>query len=113
MLVMNLEQLHKKLLAAARANPPTDRVPYAFEKRIMARIALTPAVDAWALWGRALWRAAAPCVVLAVALGAASFLRTEQHPSPSNAATVETVDLSQHFENTLLAGVNDSAEETW
>ena len=31
---MNLEPLQKKLLAAARAHPPSDRVPYAFEQRI-------------------------------------------------------------------------------
>ena len=108
---MNLEQLHKKLLAAARANPPGDRVPYAFSKRIMARIAESPAVDAWAVWGRALWRAAAPCVALALVLGAVTFLRTEM-AQPANGPVVETVDLSQHFENTMLAGVNES-EEVW
>lgn len=108
---MNLEQLHKKLLAAARTNPPGDRVPFAFSKRIMARIAETPAVDAWAIWGRALWRAAAPCVALALVLGAVSFLRTEAN-STSSGPAVETVDLSQHFENTMLAAVNES-EEVW
>ena len=36
---MNLAELERKLIAAARANPPSDRVPYAFEKRIMARLA--------------------------------------------------------------------------
>ena len=56
-------------------------------------------------------------VVLAVALvlGAASFLRTEPHPSSStttNGNTAEIVDLSQHFENTMLAGVNEP-EEVW
>ena len=108
--VMNLEQLHKKLLAAARANPPGDGVPYAFHKRIMARIAEAPAVDAWAVWGRALWRAAAPCVALALVLGAVSFLRTDS--SVTSGPTVETVDLSQHFETTMLAAVNES-EEVW
>ena len=29
---MNLAELERKLIAAARANPPSDRVPYAFEK---------------------------------------------------------------------------------
>ena len=57
---MNLAELERKLIAAARANPPSDRVPYAFEKRIMARLAARPVADGWALWARALWRAAAP-----------------------------------------------------
>ena len=39
---MNLAELERKLIAAARANPPSDRVPYAFEKRIMARLAARP-----------------------------------------------------------------------
>ena len=53
---MNLAELERKLIAAARANPPSDRVPYAFEKRIMARLAAWPVADSWALWARALWR---------------------------------------------------------
>ena len=35
---MNLVELQKKLLAAARTDVPGDQVPYAFEKRIMALI---------------------------------------------------------------------------
>src|SRR2546429_320289 len=41
---MNLAELHKKLLAAARAHQPRADVPYAFEKRVMARLAGKPAV---------------------------------------------------------------------
>ena len=46
---MNLAELEQKLVAAARANPPSDGVPYAFEKRIMARLATRPVMDDWAL----------------------------------------------------------------
>lgn len=35
---MKLAALQKKLLAAAKANPPADRVPLAFEKRILANL---------------------------------------------------------------------------
>ena len=56
---MNLDDLQKKLLAAARSHPPVDAVPYAFEKRIMARLgAARNVADGWTFWGRALWRAA-------------------------------------------------------
>jgi hypothetical protein len=95
---MNLAELEQKLVAAARANPPSDRVPYAFEKRILARLAARPVVDAWALWARALWRAAAPCVAIMLLLGAWSFFA----PHSSTSAN----DLSQELEKTLLAAVD-------
>jgi hypothetical protein len=95
---MNLAKLEQKLGAAARANPPSDRVPYAFEKRIMARLAARPVVDDWALWARALWRAAAPCAAIMLLLGAWSFFAPPRN-APAN-------DLSQQLEQTLLAAVD-------
>jgi hypothetical protein len=104
---MNLAELERKLIAAARANPPSDRVPYAFEKRIMARLVARPVVDDWALWGRALWRAAAPCVAIMLLLGAWSFF------APPTSASAN--DLSQELEQTLLAAVDQdqTADSTW
>jgi hypothetical protein len=95
---MNLAELEQKLVSAARANPPSDRVPYAFEKRIMARVAARPVVDDWALWARALWRAAAPCAAIMLLLGAWSFFAPPVN-APAN-------DLSQQLEQTLLAAVD-------
>jgi hypothetical protein len=95
---MNLAELEKKLVAAARANPPSEGVPYAFEKRIMARLATRPVMDDWALWARALWRAAAPCAAIMLLLGAWSFFAP-----PSSAPSS---DLSQQLEQTLLAAVD-------
>jgi hypothetical protein len=66
---LNLANLHKRLIAVARANPPSDQVPYAFEKRILARLASLPAVDEWAGWVRALWCSACVCAVIAMSLG--------------------------------------------
>ena len=78
---MNLAELERKLIAAARANPPSDRVPYAFEKRILARLAARPTLDRWELWGRALWRAAAPCIAIMLLLRRMVVLRAAaQHP---------------------------------
>lgn len=104
---MNLAELERKLLATARANPPSDRVPYAFEKRIMALLAAQPVMDGWALWGRALWRAAAPCAAIMLLLGAWSWLTPQSSP-PAN-------DLSQALEQTLLAAVDQdqSLDSTW
>ena len=104
---MNLAKLEQKLVAAARANPPSERVPYAFEKRIMARLAARPVVDDWALWARALWRAAAPCAAIMLLLGAWSFF-TPPSSTPAN-------DLSQDLEKTLLAAVDQdqTTDSTW
>jgi hypothetical protein len=104
---MNTEELRKKLLAAARANPPGDHVPLAFEKRILAHLAAKPAADIAALWARALWRAAVPCVAVTVLLGAFSFMPTS---TPTNVTNEE--DLSQTFEQSLLAS-SDQQEELW
>jgi anti-sigma-K factor RskA len=104
---MNLVELQNKLLAAARANPPSDRVPFAFEQRIMARLKAQPALDECALWARALWRAAAPCVALTLMLaGWAAFTPARHMPS---------TDLSQEIENTVLAAVDQEppADSTW
>jgi len=96
---MNLEQLHQKLIAAARSDAPTDRVPYAFEQRILARLTPPPNVELAALWARALWRAAVPCVALTILLAALSFSMTSSDSSAWSGAD----DLSQQFEQALLA----------
>ena len=97
---MNIAELQNKLLAAARANPPGDRVPYAFEKRVLALLAARAATDPLVLWVRGLWRAAVSCAVIALLLGVWAF----SHPTVSARAD----DLSQNFENTLLASVDQS-----
>ena len=55
---MNLAELQKKLIAAARANVPGNQVPYAFEKRVTALLVSRVAPDDMTLWVRGLWRAA-------------------------------------------------------
>ena len=95
---MNLDELHQKLITTARANPPSERVPFAFEKRIMARLPAQFVHDEWALWARALWRAAASCVAVMLLFSAWTLL-APNHAAPAN-------DLSQEFENTLLAAVD-------
>ena len=62
---MNLDPLHRKLVEVARKNPPPTQVPYAFEKRIMARLSHGSApTDPWLSWSIGLWRATVPCLVL-------------------------------------------------
>ena len=99
---MNPAELQKKLTAAARANPPGDQVPYAFEKRVMALLASRATTDNLVLWARGLWRAAVSCTAIALLLGVWACF----NPASSTGAE----DLSQNFESTLLAAVDQSAQ---
>lgn len=105
---MNLDQLQHKLIAAARTVKPSDCVPYAFEKRIMARLTEGARVDLLGAWSAALWRSAAGCVAV-VALSSLVTL------SISNNAP-ET-DFSQEFETAVFASADspsvDSVDEAW
>ena len=103
---MNLAELERKLIAAARSRPVSEKVPYAFEQRIMAHLRERSARDAWSLWARALWRAAGSCVGIMLLLCAWSLF--------SSASTPAT-DLSQEFENTVLAAVDQaqSNDSVW
>ena len=92
---MNQAELYRKLIAAARGDPPSQRVPHAFEQRIRARLRPCSRVDLWALWSQALWRAVAPCVAVMLLLGAWWWFTPAGAP-PAN-------DLSQDLENTMLA----------
>jgi hypothetical protein len=102
---MNQDELHRKLIAAARRNAPSERVPHSFEKRILALIRACPMVDHWALWSQALWRAAASCVSIMLLLSAWWWF------SPAGGAPAGTAlasasaasNLSQDLENTMLA----------
>ncbi|HYT62069.1 MAG TPA: hypothetical protein VEL06_17955 [Haliangiales bacterium] len=86
----HLAVLQEKLLAAARANRPRQEVPYAFEKRVMARLAGKPAPDLLAIWNRTLWRAVAPCLVVTLLLGVWTFLsQPNDNPGETLAADLE------------------------
>jgi hypothetical protein len=102
---MNLTDLQRKLIAVARANPPSDRVPLAFEKRILALIATGPVLDRWAPWARALWCAAAPCVAIMLFSAWAVLNNSAGNNTPST-------DLSQQFDNTLLADVGQIYQDS-
>lgn len=66
---MKMDSVIDKLMGAARSNPPSDRVPYAFEKRIMARLAGQKPVDLPTWLAHQLWRAVVPCFAVMMLLG--------------------------------------------
>ena len=101
---MNIAELQKKLLASARANPPSDDVPYAFEERIMAQLAAKPAFDILSAWNRTLWQAAAPCIALTLLLGAWSRFAQGADSIPET--------LAADLESSLYLPF-DNSTETW
>jgi hypothetical protein len=98
---MNLDLLHRKLIAASKSNPPGDQVPYAFEKRVMARVRSRPMLDQWAQWAAALWRAAVPCLGVMIFFSALSLFAPHSTPASS--------DLVQDMDNAVLAAVYPEA----
>jgi hypothetical protein len=92
----NIVELQKKLFAAARAVLPSEGVPYAFEKRVMARILAEPIIDVWALWSRLLWRAAAPCVAIMLVTTVWAVFSSDLNGSFDTLA-------AEDLENTILA----------
>lgn len=107
---MNLDHLQKKLLAAAKASPPVERVPLAFEKRILAHLATRPVIDLTSLWSRALWRATVPCLMLMLVLiGIALYPAGSTGSTGTTVTTAATEDLPAAFEQTLLASTDQSA----
>jgi len=95
---MNVVDLEKKLIRVARRDRPNDKVPYAFEKRIMAFLMPLPTPDCWGLWAGALWRAAVPCLALMLVLAAWSWAPGSKPSSSDN--------LSQDMDNTVLAAID-------
>tara|TARA_A100001037_G_scaffold304826_1_gene342932 strand:- start:1780 stop:2085 length:306 start_codon:yes stop_codon:yes gene_type:complete len=101
---MKLDKIIDQLLNTARREEPSDKVPYAFEKRIMAHIADLPApVDAWASWARLLWRAVVPCSA-AAALAVVAWL------SVSPAQQPETAALDSELEEIVAMAIEMPAE---
>lgn len=102
---MNLNELHAKLIAAARKHPSGDHVPYAFEKRILSRLAVAPAPNVWALWGRPLWHAAISCVAVTVLCGVWAY----GHRPGLDASD----SFSQDFEAAVFAPMGEHIEDAW
>jgi len=96
---MDLEKLNQKLLNAARFEPEDDRVPYAFEQRILACIKGLRPEDAWRLWDVAFWKAAMACLVISLLFSAWSY------NSDFNSATVT-------LETTVLS-MAEQMSDTW
>jgi hypothetical protein len=99
---MELSRLHQKLIAAARSTPVDPRVPFAFEKRVMARITAA-AADRWSAWDRALWRLTPACATVMLCLAVCSWWSTR----PASA----TSSLERALEQTVYAAIDLSGDQ--
>ncbi len=87
---MNLDRLQKSLLVAARRDCPSDRVPYAFEQRVMTAVRGLRPADPLVLWTAGLWRAALSSVAVAVVLVGANAVTTDGGQEGISADPLET-----------------------
>ena len=101
---MNVDALRNKLITTAKNNPPSDKVPYMFEKRIMARLDGHAPLSIWALWSQPMWRAALSCVAITLLCGIWSF---------SNLNAADSNDFSQDLESAVFAGMSQHVEDAW
>ena len=103
---MKAKEFQQQLVEAARKLPDNDRVPYAFEKRIMARLKSAPQPDALSIWARGLWQASVPCLTLMIAVSTWSIM---------NASDISSEDpLVVDLELTMLQPFEElSVEELW
>jgi hypothetical protein len=100
---MNLENLRTKLIASARSNVPSEGVPYAFEKRVMARLRDRRAEDLWSLWAKGLWKGAVACAAVTALSILVTVWTLPASGDVNDAATFEVV---------VLAGA-DELTESW
>ena len=99
----NFNILERRLIAAARKDPPPSQVPLAFEKRIMARIGSSLPFSPWVLWCAPLWRAAISCVAITLLCGLWCLVCAPK--------TERSESFSQAFEGAVFSTVNDRFED--
>jgi len=91
-----------------------DRVPYAFEKRVMAHIKGTPqlAVNVWAQWSQSLWRTAIPCfaVMVLVAVWTSSNSTGNQPIEPNPSAVIVQSDPAEEELEAIVMLAIDSGD---
>lgn len=92
------ERLRETLLASARLREADERVPFGFERRILAALARPSVVDPWLACSRVFWRAAVLGLAITLLSGGWAYYLNRANP--------DAVDL----EHTLLATVEHPGE---
>ncbi|HYE33711.1 MAG TPA: hypothetical protein VEH27_19985 [Methylomirabilota bacterium] len=103
---MKRSDLEQKLWSTARKCPPSDHVPYAFEKRVMAALRSRAPVDPITAWARLLLRSVAPCLALTVLLG---FYAAQKPVGDAGSTTTaaQQVETTPNLEDALTAPLRE------
>jgi hypothetical protein len=90
---MEQPDFQRSFLKLAANLPENDRVPFAFEKRIMARLSSGPALDPLTVWGGLLWKSVLPClgVLLLTSMLAALTTQTDPYAPDLESAVLEPI----------------------
>lgn len=111
----------EQMLADTREIPADNRVPYAFEKRIMAHIkdhSTENEVNLWEQWSQLLWRAVVPCA--AVMVLAAVLFAPGKTDAPTNngnqggapaLATTEPAEEDENLEGVVMHSLEAKPDE--
>jgi len=86
---MNSEHLRQKLIAAARALPTDDAVPYCFEKRIITGLGVSPRPDFTAWLARALFKPTLFCLGIMTLTGVWTFVQYTPSTADNDAPEIE------------------------
>src|SRR5882724_4904795 len=86
---MNSEHLRKKFIAAARALPADDAVPYCFEKRIIAGLRASPRPDFTAWLARELFKPALLCLGVMALTGIWTFIQPTMSTPDNDTPEIE------------------------
>lgn len=100
---MRIEELERKLVSAARKHPPSQEVPPFFARRVLAHVASSARNSVH--WSLQLWRAALPCVLLAIGAATWAHWNSPEEENDWNEAFERAVLVSaieQDGENALM-----------
>ena len=103
---MNPDELFKRLIEEARKARPSESVPYAFEKRIMALLPPRAQTDPWAFWSVNLWRSALSCAFVCVVVSVWPYPLQTSSDSAADAASLA-------FEKEVFASMNQHVADAW
>ena len=110
---MTLNELQRRLIEAARKNPPSGAAPLAFEKRVMARLAAMPRSDIWSMLARPFWIAAASCAAVTLACGIWTSAGASRSDAESFSRQFETAMYASVDETAVCASAEQPAEDLW
>ena len=95
---MKQQDFQTQIYKAAAQLPLDDRVPYAFEQRVMMHLNAV-VLDAKALWGRLLWRAVIPCLGVMLLTSVLASMTNETDAFAPDLESAVLAPIASEYEN--------------